>query len=147
MKTNFEKLEVYKLSENLADQIWNAVIKWKQFEKDALGLQMIRAADSVGANIAEGNGRFNFADNNRFVRISRGSLYELKHFLRRAYKRQLLTEKEIESIKKIMDVLSPKLNAYLKSIGTKGNQKTTNNCQLSNSFLLLNLFIRIFSTF
>jgi four helix bundle protein len=52
-----------------------------------VGKQLIRAADSVGANIAEGDGRGTYADNRRHVRIARGSLNETKHFLRRAYRR------------------------------------------------------------
>jgi hypothetical protein len=56
-KTNFENLEVYKLSERLADQIWKVVIHWDILAKDTLGKQLVRAADSVGANIAEGSGR------------------------------------------------------------------------------------------
>jgi four helix bundle protein len=53
-RTNFEKLQVYKLSEKLADRIWRIVIRWDFFAKDTVGKQLIRAADSIGANFAEG---------------------------------------------------------------------------------------------
>ena len=52
----FENLEVYKLSENLADTVWKVVRKWDSFARDTAGKQLVRAADSVGANIAEGVG-------------------------------------------------------------------------------------------
>lgn len=55
----------------------------------------------------------------RFVRIARGSLYETRHWLRRAYTRKLLTEAEINSLKAVIDRLGPQLNGYLKSIGSK----------------------------
>jgi len=77
-KTNFEKLQVYQLSERLADEIWYVVDKWEPFAKDTIGKQMSRAADSIGANIAEGSGRGSFQDNRRFVKIARGSLNENK---------------------------------------------------------------------
>lgn len=132
-KTNFEKLEVYHLSEELADEVWNIVKEWDYFSKDTMGKQLVRAADSVGANIAEGTGRGSFQDNKRFVRTARGSLNEVMHWLRRAFKRKLLTQKQVNTIKPIIDKLAPKLNAYLKSIGnvpdktTDDRQRTTDN--------------------
>lgn len=116
-KTNFETLEVYQLSENIADQIWDIVIDWDYFPKNTVGYQVIRAADSIGANIAEGTGRGTFKDNRRFVRISRGSLYETKHWLKRASKRNLLTHQQIHELAPLITELSPRLNAYLNSIG------------------------------
>lgn len=116
-KTNFESLRVYQLSEILADEIWTIVMKWNVFARDTVGKQLVRAADSIGANIAEGTGRGTFVDNRRFVRIARGSLNETQHFLRRAYKRKLLNDKDIQALRPLVDELAPKLNAYLKSIG------------------------------
>ena len=57
VRTSFENLQVYKLSEKLADEVWTVVTSWEQFAKTTVGKQMVRAADSVGANIAEGSGR------------------------------------------------------------------------------------------
>ena len=125
-KTNFEKLRVYQLSEELADRIWAVVLIWNVFARDTVGRQLVRAADSIGANIAEGTGRGTFVDNRRFVRIARGSLNETKHWLRRAYKRQLLSTAEIAGIKPLTDELAPKLNAYLNSIGKLASQQQVN---------------------
>jgi four helix bundle protein len=121
-QTNFQKLDVYKLSEKLADEIWNIVIKWDALAKDTVGKQIIRPADSIGANIAEGDGRGSYQDHRRFIKIARGSLYETKHWLRRAYTRQLLTTTQVETLKPIIDELSPRLNAYLKSIGNTSDK-------------------------
>jgi four helix bundle protein len=116
-KTNFESLRVYQLSEKLADSVWSIVLKWNVFARDTVGKQLVKAADSIGANIAEGTGRGTFVDNRRFVRIARGSLNETQHWFRRAFKRRLLSDQEVRSLKPIIDELAPKLNAYLKSIG------------------------------
>ena len=116
-KTNFEGLQVYRLAERLADGVWVIVVEWNVFARDTVGKQLVKAADSIGANIAEGTGRGTFVDNRRFVRIARGSLNETKHWLRRAYRRQLLTDKEVRKLKPLLDELAAKLNAYLKSIG------------------------------
>ena len=115
-KTNFEKLQVYRLAETLADGIWAVVLGWDYFAGDTVGKQMVRAADSIGANIAEGTGRGTSQDNRRFIRMARGSLYETQHWLRRAYKRNLLNEKQIKALRPIINELSPKLNAYFRSV-------------------------------
>ena len=117
--SEFQNLRVYQLAENLADEIWDVVDGWSSFAKDTIGKQIVRAADSIGANIAEGSGRGSFQDNRRFVRIARGSLKETQHFLRRAWKRKLLSAAQIKALKPLADELAPKLNAYLKSIGTR----------------------------
>lgn len=116
-KTKFEELRVYQLAGTLADEIWTAARKWDYFAKDTIGKQIVRAADSIGANIAEGAGRGSFQDNRRFVRTARGSLNETKHWLRRAYNRGLLEDAALARIKPIVTELAPKLNAYLNSIG------------------------------
>ena len=71
-KSDFENLKVYQMSENLADEIWDVVLGWDRFARDTVGSQIVRAADSIGANIAEGTGRGSFPDNRRFIRIARG---------------------------------------------------------------------------
>ena len=118
-RTDFEKLQVYRLAEQLSDEIWEMVLRWDHFSRTTLGQQMVCSCDSVGANIAEGVGRGSYQDNRRFVRVARGSLNETRHWLRRAYRRRLITPEEVERLKDIIDVLSPKLNNYLKSIGPR----------------------------
>lgn len=117
-KTGFENLRIYQLAEELADLAWEVVTNWQGFAKDTIGKQLVTAADSVGANIAEGTGRGSYAENRRFAKISRGSLFEVKHWLRRSYKRKLLTEVEIGRFKILIEELLPKLSAYINSIGT-----------------------------
>ena len=116
-QTTFETLDIYNLCEDLADEIWNIVQEWNYFAKDTIGKQIVRSADSIGANVSEGVGRKSFKDNKRFVRIARGSLFETKHWLRRAYKRNLLSECQVNHLKPLIDELIPRLNAYYNSIG------------------------------
>lgn len=122
-RTNFEKLQVYQLSEKLADSIWNIVVTWDAFAKDTVGKQIVRAADSIGANISEGSGRGSLQDNRRFVRIARGSLYETIHWLRRSYLRKLLTQSEVKKLRLLVEELAPKLNAFLRSVDKRVESK------------------------
>jgi four helix bundle protein len=115
-KTNFENLEIYKLSEQLSDSIWDIVCAWSNLATDTVGKQVIRSADSIGANIAEGSGRGTPQDNRRFLRMARGSLFETRHWLRRAHKRKLLTVEQTDSLLPVISELIPKLNAYIRRV-------------------------------
>ncbi len=125
-RTAFEDLRVYRLSEKLADEVWDAVIAWDAFGRATVGEQLVDAADSIGANIAEGAGRGSYRENRRFVRIARGSLNETKHFLRRAFRRKLLGEGQTAKLKPILNELAPTLNAYLNSIGPRPKPRPDN---------------------
>ena len=118
-KTGFENLRVYQLAESLADKAWLIVADWDWLAKQTVGKQLINSADSIGANIAEGAGKGSYADNRRFAKIARGSLFETKHWLRRAFRRKLLKEQEIYELQQIVEELTPKLSADIRSIGPK----------------------------
>ena len=127
--TNFESLQIYKLSEDLPDQIWKIVLRWDVFAKETVGKQLVRAVDSIGANIAEGSGRGTNPEFRRFLRVARGSLYETQHWLRRAFRRKLLTDKQVRDLLPLVNELTPKLKAYLRSIGSlaKSRSHSTDN--------------------
>jgi len=116
MGQGFRDLEVYQLAEELSDEIWTIVVNWDFFAKDTVGKQLVRSADSVGANLAEGAGRGSYKDNCRFITIARGSLTETQHWLRRAQARNLLTADQIQTLKPLIEKLAPKLNAYRNAI-------------------------------
>lgn len=95
-----EDLEIYNLSMNFSDTVWNMVCQWEYFAKDTVGKQWIRAADSVDANISEGFGRFTHKDSKSFYIIARGSMQESKTWLEKTYRRKLISETEYQSLLK-----------------------------------------------
>ena len=117
-KFALDELRVYAMAEELADLVWDVVITREQFPNGTVGHQLVRAADSVGANIAEGYGRASPADHQRFIRTARGSLYEVRHFFRRSDKRRLLAKEQKAPLQQVLKELLPALNAYLRSLGT-----------------------------
>lgn len=119
MKTKFEDLEIYKLSEKLSDEVWYMVIKWDHFQKNTIGTQLVNATDGVGSNIAEGSGKGSYIEFRRYMKISRGSLYETKHWLKRCYARKLISKKETDSIKPLIDELLPRINAFINNLNDK----------------------------
>ncbi len=112
---SLEEIEIYKLAEEIADKWWGIVSRWSPFAQDTVGKQLIRAVDSIGANIAESYGRYHFGEKINHLYYSRGSLYESKFFVRRALKRKLITEAFFNEMMNDLQMLAPKLNAYIKS--------------------------------
>lgn len=110
---NLEDLEIYQKANSIADRIWNEVVGWDYFKKDTVGKQMVRSADSVGANISEGFGRFHYKDRLKFIYYSRGSLYETKTWLKKSKNRQLIEEELSNSLLKELDILGVKVNNYI----------------------------------
>ncbi|MEA2391921.1 MAG: hypothetical protein QOK31_2030 [Solirubrobacteraceae bacterium] len=90
--SDFRQLAAYRLAATLADDLHRATTAWQSFDRWSVGLQLVRAADSVGANIAEGAGRWHPADRRRLYMIARGSLYEVEHWLLRAQARALTND-------------------------------------------------------
>src|SRR5712691_814576 len=73
----FEDLEVYQLAREFRKKMYSVTRGLPDFEKFELASQIRRASVSLTNNIAEGHGRFHFADQVRFFLAARGSLQEL----------------------------------------------------------------------
>ncbi len=110
-----EEIEIYVLAEGMADKWWEVICRWSPFAQDTIGKQLIRAVDSIGANIAESYGRYHFSDKINFLYYARGSLYESKFFIERARKRGLVAEPVSCQMLDDLKLLAPKLNAYIKA--------------------------------
>ena len=117
MSNRIEDLEVYNLSEVFADKVWLLVLKWDFFAKDTLGKQIVRSADSIGANIAEGFGRYHFKENKNFCYFSRGSIIEIEIWLKKARNRDLIDEDTYQLLIQMLENIHLKLNGYIKFIG------------------------------
>lgn len=116
---DLKDLEVYQLSEKLSDFIWNIVLNWDHFAKDTLGKQLVKASDSIAANIAEGYGRYHYKENKNFCYFARGSLEETKTWLRKSIRRGLINQTNHQELFDIIKKLPKLLNSYIRSIGTK----------------------------
>lgn len=109
------KLDVYKLSEDLSDLLWYTFDEWPKKVQQTIGYQIIRAADSIAANLAEGYGRYTPADRKKFYLYARGSFEETKAWLRKLIRRKVIGEGEISRYQASIDELGPKFNAFIRS--------------------------------
>ncbi|MBI5894198.1 MAG: four helix bundle protein [Deltaproteobacteria bacterium] len=116
-----EDLEIYRLSMDVAEKIWSTVIKWDYFSKKTVGDQLVRSADSIAANIAEGYGRFHYQENKHFCYYARGSLLETGTWLTKANNRGLIPEQDYKSLTSSLETIHKKLNSYIRSIGKMTN--------------------------
>ena len=107
-----------KSAEEIADSIWKRVVQWDEFAKDVVGKQIARSADSIGANIAESFGRFNFGEKLQFLYYSRGSLFETKYWLNRTQVRGLMTSDEVRGYVDGLTALARQLNTFTSGLKT-----------------------------
>lgn len=122
-----EELNVYKLSMDLGEKIWSIVDKWNKFEKDTIGQQLVRSVDSIATNISEGYGRYHYNESKHFVYYSRGSLYETKTWITKAFNRDLIDNEIFSQLENEINTFAVKLNNYINSIGKKSTTKMTTN--------------------
>ncbi len=107
-------IECYKIAFNLANYVWNVVIKWDYFAKDTVGKQFVRAVDSVSANIAEGFGRFGKKDKINFYRYSYGSVKESLDWNEKSKIRNLLNKEQYSHIFQELDKLPKSIHQLIK---------------------------------
>ena len=116
MSTSDTDLRVLRAAETLADAIWSAVGEWDQFARRTVGEQLVRAADSIGANIAEGFGRYNYGEKLTFLYYARGSLFEAKYWLNRCNARSLLSKEKTQGLIDSLVIIARQINLFAQSI-------------------------------
>lgn len=111
-----KNLEVYSLSREISKMAWIIYSRMKWEEKKIIGQQFIASVDSIGANIAEGYGRFHYLDKMKFYYNARGSYNEaIEHWLDLLFERKLKSEAELHEISGIGNNLQIKLNNLISS--------------------------------
>jgi len=109
---SIDKIEAYNKALTFSNLLWDEVIKFDYFEKNSVGLQLVRAADSVSANIAEGIGRYHKKDKIKFYQYAKGSALECYDWLLKCKHRKLLNESQLlDHIETVQNL--PKLINYL----------------------------------
>ncbi|HQY94166.1 MAG: four helix bundle protein [Caldilinea sp.] len=115
-------LRIFQQAEQLSGSVWRVASGWDYFAKRTVGEQLVRAVDSIGANIAEAFGRYHYGEKLQLLYYARGSLFETRFWLRQAYVRRLLDASAVGEIKEQLEPLPIGLNLFIKSIREQRNE-------------------------
>jgi four helix bundle protein len=111
-------LIVWQKAMNLVVVVYNASQAFPKDETYGLTSQMRRAASSIPANIAEGQGRRLPKEFQQFLVNARGSLLELDTHLELALRLRYLDIKEHSVIQEKVDEVGCLLNGLLRSLNS-----------------------------
>src|SRR5205085_6346867 len=112
----FRKLRVWHLAHDVATRIEESLPERSCRRVPGLRSQIIRAANSIGANLAEGCGRTTQKEFLHSIDISLGSLSELEGHLIRARDSRVMPEATYEAFAEDLAVLSKMLLALRRAV-------------------------------
>ena len=114
---DLDDFELYQLARELSRKAWEIYDELHWQKKKTMGDQFISSTDSVGANIAEGYGRYHYKDRIRFLYYARGSLFEcLFHWNDLLYERNMITKEVRNEFYNLGIRVKIKLNNFINSI-------------------------------
>ena len=112
---DFKDLDAWKLARTLRTLIYDLLKKLPVEERFALNSQLRRAVQSIGANIAEGFGRYSYQENIQFCRQARGPAYEVRDHLVTALDAHFISDAEHAEADTLAQRVIQTLNGYIRS--------------------------------
>lgn len=116
---SFEDLECWQACRELRIFVSTVIVPaLPREERRALADQIVRAARSTTANIAEGYGRFHYLDNAKFCSNARGSCWEVLDHLITASDERLIPPELLATGRELVNRAARLLNGYMKYLKT-----------------------------
>ena len=112
---DFKDLDVWKLAGNLRVLIYGLLKKLPVEERFARNSQLRRAVQSIGANIAEGFGRYSYQENIQVCRQARGFACEVRDHLVTALDGNFIFNAERQEADGLAQRVIQALNGYIRS--------------------------------
>jgi len=116
---SYRELEVWKISMDLADKIYDITETFPKNEMYGLASQIRRAAVSIPSNIAEGSARSGTKELLYFINIARGSLAELETQLILSERRKYIDSDTLEQLISIANSVGKMLTRLYQSLERK----------------------------
>jgi four helix bundle protein len=109
----YKELECYIQARLLRKYVSELCRKFPAHERFLLNSQIIDSSRSVTRNIAEGYGRYTFADKKNFFIIARGSVTETMEHLSTACDEKYITEEELKTGEAKCELVFRLINGYI----------------------------------
>jgi len=119
---SYRDLKVWQAGMELAKACYQLTKAFPREEMFGMTSQIRRAAASVPANIAEGNGRDNTGDYIHFLRMSQGSLKELETHLILSSEVGLSSDVEVSPLLTQSDELGRMLRSLIRALQNRRNK-------------------------
>ena len=116
---SYKELIVWQKSIALVSKVYSLTKRFPSDEKFGLTSQLNRASVSIPANIAEGWGRESRKNYVQFLRVSRGSLFELETLLIISQNENFITLEAFKDISIYTDEVSRMLVSMIKKLEVK----------------------------
>ena len=113
---SYRDLRVWQQAMSLAEACYRITRQFPKEELYGITSQIRRAAASVPANIAEGQGRENRGDYIQFLRVAQGSLKELETHLILSHRVKLTTVEDVEPLLAQCEAVGKMLRALIRSL-------------------------------
>jgi four helix bundle protein len=116
---HFYNLEIWKEANDLCVEIYKITEEFPKSERFGIIDQIRRASSSVGANIAEGFGRYHYKDKIKFYYNARGSVCEVQNFLFLSQELKYVDKKTARDIFRKYENLNKRINQFIKAVYRK----------------------------
>ena len=130
------ELKVYHLAMRVGEDVWSLTVGWDLIAKQTVGLQWIRAADSIAANLSEGGGSSFARENARCYYNALGSLRQTQTWLEKAVSRGLVIQAAARELSQKLGTLQRQLDHCIASFDHDQNNKARETSRNGSTHLL-----------
>jgi len=121
---SFRDLKIWHKADIIFDMVCRDIRRWPSDKiANSIAYQLIRAAGSIGANIAEGYGRGLPGEFEQFLRYARGSAAETDNWLNNALKADLITGARYEEYTVIFREMSKMIGSFIGKLRLQPHKK------------------------
>lgn len=112
-REEYEKNIVYIFAKRLADRLWVIVRTWEAFDRDETGDSLANSADILKLHVAQAVGGGDIAQSLAAAKNARSALFETRHWMKKAFRKELLSENEADELLIIIEKIGPDINRII----------------------------------